>query len=86
MNPDLIIHNAKIYTVEPQLPWAEAVACHNGRFLTVGTNQEILPLAGPDTKIIDANGRLLLPRSHRFPHSLFGCSGTQPAGEPVWRG
>lgn len=61
MNPDLIIHNAKIYTVDPQLPWAEAVAVHNGRFLSVGSNQEILTLAGSETTVIDANGRLLLP-------------------------
>ncbi|MCZ7673411.1 MAG: amidohydrolase family protein [Chloroflexi bacterium] len=61
MNPDLIIHNAKIYTVDPQLPWAEAVAVHNGRFLSVGANQEILTLAGSETTVIDANGRLLLP-------------------------
>ncbi|MBE2225525.1 MAG: amidohydrolase family protein, partial [Anaerolineae bacterium] len=61
MNPNLIIHNAKIYTVDEQLPWAEAVAVHNGRFLFVGANQDILTLAGPDTQIIDGNGRLLLP-------------------------
>lgn len=61
MNPNLIIHNAKVYTVDEQMPWAEAVACHNGRFLAVGSNEEILNLAGSDTKIIDANGRLLLP-------------------------
>ena len=61
MTPDLIIHNAKIYTVDPQLPWAEAVACHNGRILSIGTNNKILPLAGSQTKRIDGNGRLLLP-------------------------
>jgi len=42
MNPNLIIYNAKIYTVDEQLPWAEAVACHNGRFLSIGTNDESL--------------------------------------------
>jgi predicted amidohydrolase YtcJ len=61
MHPNLIIHNAKVYTVDEQLPWAEAVAVHNGRFLAVGTNQEILNLASSETKLIDANGRLLLP-------------------------
>lgn len=40
MTPNLIIHNAKIYTVDPQLPWAEAVAVHNGRFPSIGTNDE----------------------------------------------
>jgi hypothetical protein len=46
MNPNLIIHNAKIYTVDEQLPWAEAVAVHNGRFHAIGTNQDILNPAG----------------------------------------
>ncbi|MFO7681377.1 MAG: amidohydrolase [Chloroflexota bacterium] len=61
MHADLIIHHAKIYTVDPQLPWAEAVAVHNGRFLAVGANDDILNLAGPQTRVIDGNGRLLLP-------------------------
>jgi predicted amidohydrolase YtcJ len=61
MTPNLIIHNAKIYTVDPQQPWAEAIACHNGRILATGSNDDILPLAGPHTEPIDAHGRLLLP-------------------------
>ncbi len=61
MNADLIIHNAKIYTVNPDLPWAEAVAMGNGRILAVGRNDEILPLAGPETELLDGNGRLVLP-------------------------
>jgi predicted amidohydrolase YtcJ len=32
MHADLIIHNAKIYTVDPDLPWAEAAAMGNGHF------------------------------------------------------
>jgi predicted amidohydrolase YtcJ len=61
MNVDLIIHNAKIYTVDPDLLWAEAVAMGNGRILAVGRNDEILPLAGPETELLDGNGRLVLP-------------------------
>ena len=61
MNADLIVHNAKIYTVDPDLPWAEAVAMGNGRFLAVGYDDEILKLAGPETELIDGNGRLVLP-------------------------
>lgn len=61
MNCDLILHNAKIYTVDAQRPWAEAVACHNGRIVAVGSDADILPLAGPDSKRLDAEGRLALP-------------------------
>jgi predicted amidohydrolase YtcJ len=61
MKADMILHNAKIYTVDPQQPWAEAAAIANGRFLAVGSNQDILQLAGPGTKLVDGNGRLALP-------------------------
>jgi len=61
MQPDLILHNARIYSVDPALPWAEAVACQGGRIQAVGRDDEILPLAGPGTRRIDAKGRLVLP-------------------------
>jgi hypothetical protein len=58
---DLIIHHARIYTVDAARPWAEAVACANGRIIAVDSNEEILALAGPQTRQIDAGGRLVLP-------------------------
>lgn len=61
MFADLTLYNAKIYTVDAQRPFAEAVACRNGRILAVGSNAEMLSLAGPDTRRIDAGGRLVLP-------------------------
>lgn len=58
---DKIILNAKIYTVDEEKPWAEAVAISDGKITAVGNNSEILafPLNNPD--IIDAEGRLILP-------------------------
>lgn len=61
MKADLIITNGRLYTVDPTHPWAEAVACHGGRILAVGTNEEITALAGTRTERIDAGGRLVLP-------------------------
>ena len=61
MNPNLILHNARIYTVDPAQPWAEAVACANGRIVAVGRNADVLNLAGPQTQVIDLQGRLLVP-------------------------
>lgn len=58
---DLILHNARIYTVDPIKPWAEAVACVDGCIVAVGSNEEILHLAGPDTQMINAGGKLVLP-------------------------
>ncbi len=61
MNPNLILYNAKIYTVDPKRPFAEAVACHNGRFTAIGTNADIKALAGDETEMIDVQGKLVLP-------------------------
>jgi hypothetical protein len=61
MKAQLILHNAKVYTVDPNQPWAEAVACAEGRIVAVGRNEAIQRLAGPETQTIDAKGRLLLP-------------------------
>ncbi|GAB4426220.1 MAG: amidohydrolase [Anaerolineae bacterium] len=61
MNPTLILHNAKIYTVDPTRPWAGAVACTGGTITAVGDSADILPLAGPKTVVIDAGGKLVLP-------------------------
>jgi predicted amidohydrolase YtcJ len=61
MQADLIISNGRLYTVDPSLPWAEALACRNGRILAVGSNRDILALAGSGTSHFDACGRLVLP-------------------------
>lgn len=60
-SPDLIIINADIRTMDKANPRAEAVAIVNGRFVAVGTTKTIEPLAGKETKTIDAKGRLVLP-------------------------
>ena len=44
---DLIVTNAKVYTVDARLPRAEALAVKNGRFLAVGTNNEISASTSP---------------------------------------
>ena len=58
---DLIITNASVYTVDPAQPRAEAVAVIGSRIVAVGSVSEIDAWRGPDTKVIDARGRLVLP-------------------------
>jgi len=58
---DVIITNARVYTVNPQQKWAEAIAIRGDRIAAVGTRKEVELLRGPATKVIDAGGRLLLP-------------------------
>src|SRR3954470_7153211 len=58
---DTIITNAKVYTVEKEHPRAEAVAILGDRIVGVGSAPEIDAWRGPETKVIDAGGHLLLP-------------------------
>jgi len=59
--PDLILHNANIFTVDARQPRAQAVAMANGRFLAVGSNSEVLNLAAPGIRKIDLAGKTVLP-------------------------
>jgi len=59
--PDLILRNGRFTTLDRGNPAADTVAIKDGRFLSVGREAEIAPLAGPNTKIIDLKGRRVLP-------------------------
>ena len=61
MSADMIFLNAKVLTMDPEHPRAEAVAIGAGRILATGTNAEIVALKGAATKVVDAGGRMLLP-------------------------
>ena len=61
LRPDLIIHNATIYTLSRQQPQAQALAVKTGRILAVGADAEIVPLAGPATQRLDLSGHTVLP-------------------------
>jgi predicted amidohydrolase YtcJ len=58
---DLIIANAKIWTVDKSLPSAQAVAVLGDRIVAVGMNADVDAWRGPQTRVIDAGGKLLLP-------------------------
>src|ERR1700745_3561833 len=58
---DLILHRGLFTTLSRSRPTASAVAIRDGRFLAVGTDSEVMPLAGPKTKVVDLKGRRVLP-------------------------
>jgi predicted amidohydrolase YtcJ len=67
---DLIVHHAKVVTVDAKFTITEAVAVKGGRILAVGGDNEILKLRGPDTRVIDAHQQTVLPGlydSHTHP-------------------
>ncbi len=58
---DLILHNGRITTLDRQIPEAQAVAIRGGRFVAVGTDQELMARADAATKRIDLKGRRVIP-------------------------
>jgi predicted amidohydrolase YtcJ len=58
---DLIVVNAHVYTVDDAHPRASAFAVRNGRIVFVGSDREARYLAGARTKVVDANGRTVIP-------------------------
>ena len=59
--PDLILHRGLFTTLDRSNPHAEAVAITDGKFTAVGRANEIMALAGPNTRIIDLHGKRVLP-------------------------
>ncbi|NBZ89379.1 amidohydrolase family protein [Stagnihabitans tardus] len=76
MTPDLIITNARILTMEPDLPRAEALAIAGERLLAVGGVAEVQALAGAQTRVIDARGATVLPGFIEAHMHLFGGGAT----------
>src|ERR1700736_4401873 len=60
-DPDLAVFNAKVYTVDTRMPQAEAFAVRDGRFVAVGSSEEIRSLAGTRTRLFDAGRMTIVP-------------------------
>jgi len=58
---DVILHNGKILTVDRSFTIAEAIAVRGKEIAAVGSNEQILAMAGPNTKKIDLKGRTVIP-------------------------
>lgn len=59
--PEIILYNGDIWTVDETQRRAQAVAISGGRFLAVGSNQDILALATASTRKVDLGFRSVLP-------------------------
>ena len=58
---DLALTGGRIYTVDARRSWAEAVAIRGGRIVFVGSDEDAKAHIGPDTKVVELEGRLVLP-------------------------
>jgi predicted amidohydrolase YtcJ len=67
---DLIVHHARVVTVDRQFTVQAAMAVKDGVILRTGTDAEVLRLKGPRTEVVDLGGRMVLPGlmdSHTHP-------------------
>ncbi len=61
MDADLILFNGRVATLGPNRATASAVAIKDGRFLAVGADAEAMGARGPTTRVVDLNGRTVIP-------------------------
>lgn len=61
MSADLVLTNARIYTVDERNPFAEAMAIRDGRILAVGRAADVEPLVGFHSRRADLGGRTVVP-------------------------
>ena len=61
---DLILHNARVYTVNNASPTASAIAIRADRIALVGDDRAALRLRGDETRVVDARGMTIVPGLH----------------------
>ncbi|MFT6955139.1 MAG: putative amidohydrolase YtcJ [Halieaceae bacterium] len=74
-NADLVMHNARVYTVNSAQPWASAIVIASEKIVYVGTDAGAKQWIGPSTRVQDLDGRLVLPGfQDAHVHPLEGAS------------
>jgi predicted amidohydrolase YtcJ len=58
---DLVLLNARVLTVDSAFTTASALAVRDGRFVAVGSSQDIRKHVGPSTRVIEGRGRTVIP-------------------------
>lgn len=82
---DTLIENARIITLDPARPEADAIAIRGDRILAVGTRRDLEAHRGPQTQVIDAGGRRVIPGLIDA-HAHFLRGGISYAQELRWDG
>ncbi len=72
---EFIYRNGVILTMETEYPEAQAIAIHGEKIVAVGSDQEIMALQGPETQVIDLQGRTLMPGFVDAHSHLFNAAG-----------
>ncbi len=72
---DLVLRGGLVRTLDPSRPTVSALAVREGRLVALGEPHDVAPLVGPATRVVELDGRLLLPgftdaHLHLFGHGL----------------
>jgi hypothetical protein len=79
---DTVLMHGEIYTVNDVQPWVQALAIKDKRIVLAGADAGVEPYIGPDTNVIDLQGRMAMPGIHdAHQHLLMG--GMADIGCPV---
>lgn len=88
-----VLREARVFTADPERPWAEAVAVRGGRILAVGEEDPVLARAGEGAAVLELDGRLVVPGLNDA-HVHLGASppstvlelgaGQGVAADPAW--
>jgi predicted amidohydrolase YtcJ len=82
---DLVLKNAKLYTVDDAKPTGSSLAVRGGRIVALGDDDDTAALIGPKTQVFDLGGRLVLPAFHdAHTHPVWG--GLSHARCPLYDG
>ncbi len=73
---DLILQNARVWTVDERIPTAEAVSIRGNAILDVGRNEQMRQWIGPQTEVLDLDDKLVLPGfNDSHTHFIFSMLG-----------
>lgn len=78
MNPDFIMINGNVVTVDDSFSTAQAVAVKDGKIVAVGSKSDVNMLKGPKTKVLDLKGATVLPGINDAHIHLGGFGLTRP--------
>ncbi len=82
---DIIVENAQVITLDPKNPQAEAIAILGQEIIAVGDRRDIERFKAPETRIIDAGGRTVIPGLNDS-HTHFIRGGLTYSQELRWDG
>ncbi len=58
---DLVLRGGAVYTLDAARSWAQAVAVRDGSIVYVGSDEDVAPFIGEATRVVELDGRMLLP-------------------------